>query len=336
MVVNLKINIKKIISIGLLISTVSVGYVFANEKSELSEELKANIESIELYKVPNTNERTNSYKKYEEIMELITEYYKGEGIEVSGNLDDSEYQQQVMNLATATEVLGEENEEQLIDFIKFIDYYENIEINNEMNELLDKYKNGMISIDEAEYLINLAPINSDDQSTSETEDLSGDIETFQVFANGYNNSNAVNYAYKWTDNYKNLRNTSQYGYYSVSANDCTNFVSQCLKAGGMKNRSGLYTSKNAWYYNDTKPSHTWGGAQNFYNHWKSRAGVASSVSYLRGGDVVNADFGGDGSIDQTAIITRNTATSSSNNSSHKYLTQHTIDREEKIVTTNKS
>ena len=33
----------------------------------------------------------------------------------------------------------------------------------------------MISIDEAEYLINLAPINSDDQSTSETEDLSGDI-----------------------------------------------------------------------------------------------------------------------------------------------------------------
>ena len=48
----------------------------------------------------------------------------------------------------------------MIDFIKFIDYYENIEINNEMNELLDKYKNGMISIDEAEYLINLAPINS--------------------------------------------------------------------------------------------------------------------------------------------------------------------------------
>ena len=41
-----------------------------------------------------------------------------------------------MNLATATEVLGEENEEQLIDFIKFIDYYENIEINNEMNYLI--------------------------------------------------------------------------------------------------------------------------------------------------------------------------------------------------------
>lgn len=76
MVVNLKINIKKIISIGLLISTVSVGYVFANEKSELSEELKNHIESIELYEVPNINERTNSYKKYEEIMELIKEYYR--------------------------------------------------------------------------------------------------------------------------------------------------------------------------------------------------------------------------------------------------------------------
>lgn len=32
-------------------------------------------------------------------MGLITYYYKDEGIEVSGNLDDSEYQQQVMNLA---------------------------------------------------------------------------------------------------------------------------------------------------------------------------------------------------------------------------------------------
>ena len=80
-----------------------------------------------------------------------------------------------MNLATATEVLGEENEEQLIDFIKFIDYYENIEINNEMNELLDKYKNGMILIDEAEYLINLAPINSDDQSTSETKECKDEL-----------------------------------------------------------------------------------------------------------------------------------------------------------------
>lgn len=53
MVANLKINIKKIISIGLLISTVSAGYVFANDKSELSEELKNHIESIELYEVPN-------------------------------------------------------------------------------------------------------------------------------------------------------------------------------------------------------------------------------------------------------------------------------------------
>ena len=138
-----------------MISTVSAGYVFANDKSELSEELKNHIESIELYEVPNINERTNSYKKYEEIMELIKEYYRCEGIEVSGNLDDFQYQQQVMNLATATEVLGEDNEEQLVDFIKFIDYYENIEINNEMNELLDKYESGTISIDEAEYLINL-------------------------------------------------------------------------------------------------------------------------------------------------------------------------------------
>lgn len=224
--------------------------------------------------------------------------------------------------------------------MKFIDLYENIEKNKEIKELLNKYENSNIELEEAEYLISISPIQGMQSTSEEPSLVDGDVDESldkqRAFANGYSQSNAVNYAYKWTDNYKKLRNTSQYGYYSVNGADCTNFVSQCLKAGGMKNRTGSYISSSSWYYNNTKPSHTWGGAHNFYNHWRNRAGVASSVSNLRGGDVVSADFDKDGDIDHSAIITKNTATSTSNTASHKYLTQHSTDREEYHVGNKKS
>lgn len=37
-----------------------------------------------------------------------------------------------------------------------------------------------------------------------------------------------------------------------------------------------YRSDKVWYYSDSKPSHTWGGAHNFYKHWKKRAGIAKN------------------------------------------------------------
>ncbi|MGW8440969.1 amidase domain-containing protein [Paenibacillus sp. S33] len=87
----------------------------------------------------------------------------------------------------------------------------------------------------------------------------------------------------------------------------TTFVSQALNAGGMLQWSGLYlTGDDAWYFKDnflSKPSHSWGRAHNFYNHWKYRAKLASSTNDMSMGDPVNADFNNDGDIDHTAIIT---------------------------------
>ena len=114
--------------------------------------------------------------------------------------------------------------------------------------------------------------------------------------------------------------------------DCTNFVSQCLSYGGFKYRkSGLFLphrqSKN-WYYDNGKPSHTWGGANNFYQHWKSRAGIAKTSDLLTAGDVISVDFTKDGDIDHTAIITSNI----NNTNESKLLTQHSIDRSEFLPT----
>lgn len=164
---------KIIVATGLLVSILLLGYIFADNKTGLSDELKSQIESIELYKVPAELERTSNYKSYEEkyaeIIELINKYYEGKGIEVSGDLDDLEYQQLVKSLGTAIDILGEDYSDQLLEFVKFIDLYENIAINNEMNELLDKYNNGTMTSYEAEYLINLAPIKSDEESTLDVE-----------------------------------------------------------------------------------------------------------------------------------------------------------------------
>lgn len=83
-----------------------------------------------------------------------------------------------------------------------------------------------------------------------------------------------------------------------------------------------YRSDKVWYYSDSKPSHTWGGAHNFYKHWKKRAGIAKKSGSLGKGDVVNIDFQNDGKIDHTVIITKV-------KSGTQYYTQHTTDSKNK-------
>jgi hypothetical protein len=58
----------------------------------------------------------------------------------------------------------------------------------------------------------------------------------------YSISDARNYAHKWSSNYEKLRNDN----YKQYEQDCANFVSQVLRAGGMPDdESGDYK----WYYN---------------------------------------------------------------------------------------
>ncbi|MBS4189551.1 amidase domain-containing protein [Bacillus sp. FJAT-49705] len=222
--------------------------------------------------------------------------------------------------------------------------------NHSKNNILKQYKNKLnnkviLSEQENMELRSLLPVFPDAPSTendvvfSINKDTSEDsISPATVYANGYNNIAARDYAYKWWDGRNPL-----YDYYANKQgckvtdkncwskwNDCANFVSQALYAGGIKMKYGpSYTHSTSWSYG-VVPSYTWGGAHNFYLHWKTRAGVASSVSSLKTGDAVNADFTKDGDIDHTAIITKNTGSASS----QKYLTQHTSDKKETTTLAN--
>jgi hypothetical protein len=272
----------------------------------------------------------NSKLKYQKAIKIVNDYLKYQNILVENDINNVEFQKAVLSLGGSLDSFKEEDRSSVLDFIKFIDTYENIDKNKRLVELKDKAKKQGLTIEEQSEVEALLPIDTPSTKEGDSDEILFSIST--VFSNGYDNIAARDYAYKWTSNSEILRNNSQYGYYSLQNscyscwNDCTNFVSQALKAGGMKHKGliGDYQNSNAWFYWDTKPSHTWGGAQNFYLHWKNRAGVASYVSSLQTGDAVNADFTGDGDMEHTAIITKNLG----NNSDQKLLTQHSVDKEE--------
>jgi hypothetical protein len=109
----------------------------------------------------------------------------------------------------------------------------------------------------------------------------------------------VNYARKYVFNYnKSYRN------YHTKGGDCTNFVSQALRAGGWKDDYGWYTSSDNWWYNSLNQTYTWGGAENWSRFAPKRTIALSSVWKAQAGDVIQADWDANGTMDHTFIVTK--------------------------------
>lgn len=109
-------------------------------------------------------------------------------------------------------------------------------------------------------------------------------------------------------------------------NDCANFVSQCLEAGGASYiKNGFlapHRNNENWYYSNSKPSHSWGAADNFQKHWSNRVGVRSRSGDSKVGDPISLDSGGDNVADHTVIIT----TVNGSESSQMLYACHTADQ----------
>jgi hypothetical protein len=109
---------------------------------------------------------------------------------------------------------------------------------------------------------------------------------------------ALTYAYSYNSNYR-----------VYSANDCTNFTSQALRAGGWPfDETGGRTEPTTWYYGSFEftTSYSWAAAHNFYLFFKQsgRGFMASYFSDLLKGDMVQADWGPtpDGNISHSMIV----------------------------------
>lgn len=130
---------------------------------------------------------------------------------------------------------------------------------------------------------------------------------------------AAAYARKWALSYNPD--------YTQFTNDCTNFISQALRAGGWTYVGSEFsrTSNTTWYYGYLSQSYTWAGA---HNHWAfhanmDRSWVAEQMAWLYVGEPISIDFTGDGHIDHTVLVTYKDA---SNNLYVSYHTNNNLDR----------
>ena len=135
----------------------------------------------------------------------------------------------------------------------------------------------------------------------------------------YSRTAAAAYARKWA-----MSDNPAYG--RIEPNDCTNFVSQALLAGGWSMVGGSCSDrkdKNVWWFNpmecrwvggrpwatEVKASFTWGGAQNLYWFMKEsgRGAEVSDPMDLEIGDVLQMDMGAGhynaGRIGHSMIVT---------------------------------
>lgn len=120
--------------------------------------------------------------------------------------------------------------------------------------------------------------------------------------NNYNRKQAVAYADEWW----NKRNPD----FPIFEVDCTNYVSQCLLAGGAK-MWGNPDRLVGWWYNQEAWSLSWSVAHSLYWYLKGGAGTLDSIEIesandLEIGDIICYDFAGDKRYDHTTIVTDKT------------------------------
>ncbi|MBA4493695.1 amidase domain-containing protein [Paenactinomyces guangxiensis] len=300
----------------------------------------------------NNNATTNE-DKFKDIIKLIQKIAKKERVNITPDINNADYRNFVLYAATDLGSLSKEEAKLLAEYAKYIDSYENKAKNSKIKIFVNRLKAGApLTAEEKLQLLSLLPVkegtklkkgptnpkapgNSEKPSDSDKNNnkppTGGEEEPpadqpkdkpkqddDKPKAGEYDRIAARDYAYKWW----NARNNEEYGYYSrVSGGcyncwpDCTNFVSQAIKAGGiLEKREGTF-----WYYSDKKPSYAWGVANSFYNHFKDRAKQAKSFKELQVGDVVNVDFDHDGDIEHSAIITKI-------DKFDVYVTQHSTDK----------
>jgi hypothetical protein len=114
----------------------------------------------------------------------------------------------------------------------------------------------------------------------------------------YDRAKAVRYAETWWNSYN-----PAFPKFKV---DCTNFISQCLYAGGAP-MTGYPNRAKGWWCKNNNWSYSWAVAHSFRRYLSgARVGLqaveVSSPEQLMAGDVICYDFQGNGRFDHTTIV----------------------------------
>ena len=107
---------------------------------------------------------------------------------------------------------------------------------------------------------------------------------------GFNVSAAVAYARQWA-----LSRNPRYYNFNGQGGDCTNFISQCLIAGGAPMN---YTKDTGWYFSSaSNRAAAWSSVEHFYRFLTTNKGVGPfghvvSIEEVRTGDIIQLSFNG--------------------------------------------
>lgn len=116
------------------------------------------------------------------------------------------------------------------------------------------------------------------------------LEVGGVLSMTYDRDKAISYAQQWAYS----RNPSYYNFDTVGG-DCTNFISQCLHAGGCVMN---YTRDTGWYYKSPRDrAAAWSGVDYLYrfltaNHGKGPYASELPLEYTQPGDIIQLSFDG--------------------------------------------
>ncbi|MBU8880145.1 amidase domain-containing protein [Bacillus sp. FJAT-29790] len=141
--------------------------------------------------------------------------------------------------------------------------------------------------------------NPYETSTQDAGQIVREEESRERIAYQYDRLKAVQYAERWWNSYN-----PNYKKFEV---DCTNYISQCLHAGGGPMR-GYPNRGQGWWMRSNNWSYSWSVANSLRSHLPVsniglRAKKVSSPNQLQVGDVICYDFQGDGRFDHTTIVT---------------------------------
>lgn len=270
---------------------------------------------------PSDTYSTKLSKQYEsnltisEIEKIFQDYLDENEINIK--IGTSEYLDYIY-----AQMLGKEDEELIkhpkYDLITayFAEYI--VEVQNNMG---DNTKSN-ISIDD---LDNKDKTISQIRQESIKEDQKMESSKSNEKIAGYSPTKAKEYAHKWANSYN-----SAYNKYS---RDCTNFVSQCLEAGGLSEKkpssipSGTMETTSYWYSDKPKVSTPWIRVTDFHSYWAPKvpdanyAGDTTVSNNGNIGDVVQIRHAGTLTRWHTMIITKK-------DSKQVYLSGHTSNRKD--------
>ncbi|MDD9149385.1 amidase domain-containing protein [Sporolactobacillus sp. CQH2019] len=138
------------------------------------------------------------------------------------------------------------------------------------------------------------------------------------FRGSYNRLNAVRYAEVWW----NRRNPA----FPKIENDCTNFISQCLFAGGIQ-MNGQPIRNRGWWQQYSNWSFSWAVANNLRWYLSRSGNLIGAVETdkpdkLVPGDVICYDFEGDGRWNHNTLVTALAPSGQPLVSAHTYDARH--------------